>query len=277
MMKFKENIRDEEKDMTEKISVITVSYNSERTIEKTFQSVLAQTYRPLEYVLVDGGSKDKTIELIQKYIPIFEQTGIKVNFRSEPDDGISDAFNKGIQRATGEIIGIINSDDQLSCDILKKIAVVFHQNKDVGVVCGDCLWIDEDRGLQYVRKSEMELKKLKYEMVLMHPTCFVRKTVYDQYGLFDVSLKYVMDKDLMARFYSNGVKFKYVSEIITSMKAGGASDANAKAVFEEGIIVATRNGVPKWKAIIRSKYKWGRLKIVEKVKRNKFLWKVFGK
>lgn len=262
--------------MPEKISVITISFNSERTIEKTFQSVLSQTYRPLEYVLVDGGSADGTINLIEKYIPIFEKVGIAVNFKSEPDKGISDAFNKGIARATGNIIGIINSDDQLTPAILDKVAQAFiSTNSDV--VCGDCLWIDEKNGLQYIRKSKMQLDKLKYEMVLMHPTCFVKKTAYEEFGVFDTGLKYVMDKDLMARFYRNGAKFSYLPEVITSMSAGGASDANAKAVFEEGIVVATRNGVPKWKATIRSKYKWARLRIVEKVKKKRLFWKVFGK
>ena len=94
--------------MAEKISIITISYNSKNTIEKTILSILGQSYRPLEYVFVDGGSKDGTINLIKKYIPELEKAGIEVNYKSEPDKGISDAFNKGIQRSSGDIIGIIN-------------------------------------------------------------------------------------------------------------------------------------------------------------------------
>lgn len=111
--------------MAEKISIITISYNSQKTIEKTILSILGQSYRPLEYVLVDGGSKDGTIELIKKYIPELEKAGIEVNYKSEPDKGISDAFNKGIQRSSGDIIGIINSDDQLMDEALMKIADAF--------------------------------------------------------------------------------------------------------------------------------------------------------
>ena len=164
--------------MAEKISIITISYNSKNTIEKTILSILGQSYRPLEYVFVDGGSKDGTINLIKKYIPELEKAGIEVNYKSEPDKGISDAFNKGIQRSSGDIIGIINSDDQLMDEALMKIADAFTPTVDI--VCGDCLWIDAERNLQYIRKSKMQLKKLKYEMVLMHPTCFVRRTAYEK-------------------------------------------------------------------------------------------------
>lgn len=250
--------------MTEKISVITISYNSEKTIEKTFQSVLAQTYRPLEYVLVDGESKDGTISLIKRYIPRFEAAGIEVNFKTEPDMGISDAFNKGITRSTGDIIGIINSDDLLLENALNFIISEFDRLTEV--VCGDCLWIDEKREIQYIRKSKMNLNKLKFDMVLMHPTCFVRKDAYEKYGKFDVNLKYVMDKDLMSRFYRKGAKFKYTPHVITAMSSGGASDVNANKVFDEGVIVAVRNGVPKWKAILKNDYKRVRLCVVNIIK-----------
>lgn len=259
--------------MPEKISVITISYNSKATIENTFQSILEQQYRPLEYVLVDGGSTDGTIDLIEKYIPLFQSKGIEVSFKSEKDNGISDAFNKGISRASGDIIGIINSDDQLLPNALEKVEKPFC-NSDVEVVCGDCLWVDNTNNLSYVRKSKLNLKKLKYEMVLMHPTCFVRKIIYEKYGMFDVDLRYVMDKDLMARFYRNGVKFHYIPEVLTSMSAGGASDVNVKRVFDEGVIVATRNGVPKIYAIVRSIYKGFRLKVINKIKKSKIIWKL---
>lgn len=256
--------------MAEKISIITISYNSRKTIEKTILSILGQSYRPLEYVLVDGGSKDGTIELIKRYIPELEKAGIEVNYKSEQDKGISDAFNKGIQRSSGDIIGIINSDDQLMDEALIKIADAFTPTVDV--VCGDCLWIDTEHNLQYIRKSKMQLKKLKYEMVLMHPTCFVKRTAYEKWGCFDITLRYIMDKDLMARFYSKGANFKYIPNVIVSMSAGGVSDVNAKKVFEEGIIVATRNGVPRGIAVLRGKYKKLRLKISNSIKNQKKLW-----
>lgn len=256
--------------MSEKISIITISFNSEKTIERTMQSVLAQSYRPLEYVLVDGGSKDGTIDLIEAYIPKFQSAGIEVSFKSEPDKGISDAFNKGIARATGDIIGIINSDDQLAENALSYVAETFDAETDV--VCGDCLWIDEVNHLEYIRKSRMELDKLKYQMVLMHPTCFVRKTAYDSYGVFDVDLHYVMDKDLMARFYKNGVRFKYTPNVLAIMSSGGASDINVDKVYQEGITVALRNGVPKWRMLVRLSFNKLRYSLIKLAKRNKRLW-----
>ena len=258
--------------MGEKISIITISYNSEKTIEKTIKSVLSQSYRPLEYIFVDGASKDWTTNIIKSYIPEFEKAGIEVQFKSESDKGISDAFNKGIEMATGGIIGIINSDDQLIDNVIIDIAKAFSDNIDV--VCGDCLWFDKKNNLKYVRKSKLDLNKLKYEMVLMHPTCFVRKTAYQKWGVFDIELKYVMDKDLMARFYRSGAQFKYIPVVVTAMSAGGASDANAAAVFNEGVIVATRNGVPKLIAVFRGYYKMLRLKLVNWIKCNEKLWNI---
>ena len=257
--------------MAEKISIITISYNSETTIEKTIKSVLKQSYRPLEYVFVDGGSKDGTIEIIESYLPQLNNCGIETSFKSEPDKGISDAFNKGIERSTGDIIGIINSDDQLAENVIQKVADKIGK---CDVICGDCLWIDEENELKYIRKSKMELDKLKYEMVLMHPTCFVRKSAYITWGGFDVSFKYVMDKELMARFYRNGAKFEYIPEVLAIMYAGGASDANTKKVFEEGIRVAECNGVPKIFALIRARIKGFQTKAIQKIKKNKKLWKL---
>ena len=260
--------------MSEKVSIITISFNSEQVIEKTIRSVLFQLYRPLEYVFVDGASKDNTVDQIKKYIPILEKKGIEVKFISEPDEGISDAFNKGIQLATGSIIGIINSDDQLADDAVEKIAKIFDSETDV--VCGDCLWIDAQHGLQYIRKSKLELNKLKYEMVLMHPTCFVRKRAYCEYGAFRKEYRYVMDKELMARFYRKGAHFKYLPEVLAIMSAGGVSDANAEQVFQEGIEVAVENGVSRFVMNIRSKYKLIRLKLISFMKKNRFTRKRWG-
>lgn len=275
MKLYGEKIMDK-KIIGKKISIITISYNSINTIEKTFKSVLAQTYRPLEYVLVDGESKDGTIALIERYISKFQVAGIEVNFKSEPDRGISDAFNKGIARTTGEIIGIINSDDQLMPESLKDVMQEFERSES-DIVCGDCLWVDEENGIEYIRKSKMQLDRLKYEMVLMHPSCFVKKSAYEKYGVFDTNLKFVMDKDLMARFYKNGAKFSHIPKVLTRMSAGGASDANAKKVYIEGVTVAVSNGVPRWFAEIRWRVMAVKAWIAGIIKKNKTMWSFLRK
>lgn len=250
--------------MSYSISIITISHNSEKTIRKTMNSVLAQNYRPLEYVLVDGGSNDGTVDIIEAYLPKFIEKGIKVNFKSEPDKGISDAFNKGILRSTGDLIGIINSDDMLEKDILETISSGFAD--DVDIICGDCMWVDNENHSRYVRKSKMQLNRLKFDMVLMHPTCFVRKRLYDSFGGFDTGLKFCMDKDLMARFYRKGARFKYIPKVLVIMSAGGISDVHHKKVFDEGVIVAKRNGVPHIIASIYRYYKTMRIIIIKFLK-----------
>lgn len=259
----------------EKISVITISYNSESTIRNTIESVLSQTYRPLEYVIVDGRSSDKTEEIIMSYRARLINSGIEFSYKSESDKGISDAFNKGIKRATGTIIGIINSDDQLAEDALTVIAESFDASVDV--VCGDCLWIDKANKIEYIRKSKMDLNKLKYRMVLMHPTCFVRKKAYDIYGTFDINLKCVMDKDLLARFYKSGAKFKYVPSVLAIMSAGGVSDLNSQKVIEEGIEVAIKNGAPRFWVLARFSILAQKHKIIAWMKNNTKLWYLIKK
>ncbi len=122
-----------------KISVITVCFNSEKTIARTIESVINQHYSDLEYIIIDGGSKDKTVEIINKYRNELSY------FISEPDQGISDAFNKGIRVATGDIIGIINSDDWYENGIFKLVNEMFLQNKEIDVLVGALRYWDDKK------------------------------------------------------------------------------------------------------------------------------------
>lgn len=229
--------------MSEKVSIITISFNSEQVIEKTIKSVLGQSYRPLEYVFVDGASKDKTVNRIKEYIPILEEKGIEVKFISEPDKGISDAFNKGIIMATGSIIGITNADDAIAENATEEIASNFPQ--DIDVYYGNLLWVDNERGISYIRKSSENLRDLKIRLKILHPATYVRRSAYEKYGVYNTDFKYCMDKELLARMQRKGAKFQYCDQVFSIVTAGGVSDKNLRGVIEEGKRIAVENGIPK--------------------------------
>ena len=177
--------------MRPRISVITITYNSAATLEETIRSVTSQDYPALEYVIIDGGSTDGTLDIVQKYK---EQIQVVV---SEPDNGISDAFNKGIARATGEIIGIINSDDILLPGALQAVAEAY--DPQVDVYSGLILFWDE--------KAR-----------------FVRKDAYQRYGLYRVDLRYMMDIELLVRFYKQGARFLLVENPLAKFRIGGTTN-----------------------------------------------------
>ena len=237
-----------------KISMVTVCFNAENVIEKTILSVLNQSSPVYEYILVDGASKDRTYEIIKSYEKEFAAKGIRYVHLSEKDKGISDAFNKGIARATGDLVGIINADDELLPDTCKTLNE-YAKNHSADVYYGNCIWVDEKQGLEYVSKPKShDLKRLLYYMILIHPSTFVRKSAYDECGVFDITYRYCMDKQLLYRFFKAGKKFSYIDESLTKFKAGGVSDTHAKAVFKEGSKMALENGEP-WLKVKFIEYK----------------------
>jgi glycosyltransferase involved in cell wall biosynthesis len=237
-----------------KLSMVTICYNAEQVIEKTILSVLNQTKPVYEYVLIDGGSTDKSYEIIKSYEKSFTEKGIRYVHISEKDKGISDAFNKGVQRATGDLVGIINADDELlpnTCEILEACV----ENHPADIYYGNCIWVDEKKQLEYVSKPKShDLSRLLYYMILIHPSTFVKKEVYDSVGVFNVSYRYCMDKELLYRFYKQNKKFYYLDQCLTKFKAGGVSDTHAKAVFKEGSRMALENGEP-WIKVKAIEYK----------------------
>lgn len=241
-----------------KLTIVTVCFNAEKVIGNTIESVLKQSKPIYEYVFIDGCSKDNTVSVIEKYRESFEKIGVKYVVKSEPDKGISDAFNKGVGIATGDLIGIINADDELMPNAHEVLCNVYNEN--VGVYYGNCWWIDKERNMEYKKKPQKSLDKLLYDMVLVHPSTFVKKSVYLKCGNFNEKYKYGMDADLLYRIYKAGVRFKYVDEELTKFKAGGVSDVNARAVYREGALRALSYGEPyvkvkviEWKKIIRNK------------------------
>lgn len=197
-----------------KISIVTVSFNSEKTIEQTIQSVLNQTYKNIEYIIIDGGSNDSTISIIEKYR---DKVGY---FVSEQDEGIYNAMNKGIRAASGDIVGIINSDDWYDRNTIEKAVEYFSENA-IDILYGDCIYLYEDG--QRVRNMKFPLEAMWYLMAMPHPTVFVKKEVYQKYGVFDESYQMAADYELLLRFYSAGLKFGYLEYDMAYFRAGGAT------------------------------------------------------
>ncbi|MEI7689100.1 MAG: glycosyltransferase family 2 protein [Candidatus Nomurabacteria bacterium] len=203
-------------------SIITVSYNSAKTIEKTILSVLNQTYKNIEYIIIDGGSTDGTIDIIKKYQD-------KISYWvSEKDNGISDAFNKGILASSGEIIGIINSDDWYEKNAVTIIRDLDFKNKADLYIGALKYW--KNKNTSIVILPDLHYKKtISFRMPhLNHPSSFIKKNTYDEIGLFNTRYKYAMDYDLFIRAYINNKKIIFTNKIISNMLTGGVSKINEK-------------------------------------------------
>lgn len=202
--------------MGKKVSIVTVCYNSENTIKKTIESVLNQSYENIEYIIVDGASTDDTMKIIRKYEPLF---GERIKIISEPDNGIYDAMNKGIQCATGELVGILNSDDYYETDAVYNIVNAMTVEK-YQILYGFVRSWKEDEEYAIDRQSHKFLE----QRMIGHPACFVTKSIYEDFGMFDLQYVSVADYDFMLRMkQQEQVKFIPVDAIITNFALGGMS------------------------------------------------------
>lgn len=210
------------------VSVITIVYNGEEYLEQTIKSVLNQTYSNLEYIIIDGGSKDNTLEIIQKYASHFAY------WSSEPDKGISDAFNKGIANSSGEIIGLINADDWYEVDTIKKVVDAIGNND---VAYGNlAYWKNGIKEMVVHGRHDF----LKNEMTVNHPTVFVKRHCYQKYGLFDTTYKYAMDFDFLLRLKVNNLSFIYVPSVLANMRWEGLSDKNWYRACKEALAIKNK-------------------------------------
>ena len=212
------------------ISVITVSYNASKTIEKTILSVLKQTYTNVEYIIIDGGSTDATVDIISKY-----KNDISV-FISEKDEGISDAFNKGIGYATGELIGIINADDWYEKDACEIMALNYSKRFDV--YYGNCNIYDFRN---QVKLKKPNFNKLNFGMSIYHPSCFITKRAYEISGLYSKKYALTMDYDLLLRLKNLNFQFKYIDKTISNFRLGGISNSFKKQGLKETLQIKNDN------------------------------------
>lgn len=207
-----------------RISVITATYNSGRTIGDTLESVLRQTYSDVELIVVDGASRDDTMDVVRRYEPRF---GGRLHWTSEPDRGIYDAMNKGIARATGDVIGILNSDDFYTSDtVLERVAEAM-AGGDVDAVYGDIHYVrdgDLHRCVRYYSSRPFRRWMMRLGFMPAHPSFYCRREVYERCGTFDTTYRVAADfENLLRLIYVNHIKTRYLPVDFVTMRTGGAS------------------------------------------------------
>ena len=227
-----------------KISIITVVWNNKETIQDAIESVLQQTYKDIEYIIVDGGSTDGTVEVIESYGKKIDQ------FISEPDKGLYDAMNKGIKLATGDIIGILNSDDfYINKDVISVISKSFEQHK-VNSLFADLVYVNPNNLDKVVRRySSANFHPNKFALGWMpaHPTFFVTKACYKKFGLYKTDYRIAADYELLTRFlFHHKISYYYLNKTIIKMRMGGISTQNLKSNWilnKEIIRACSENGI----------------------------------
>lgn len=228
-----------------KFSIITVCYNSADTIEKTIKSVLCQKAVEIEYIIIDGDSSDGTLEIIKKY----SKNNNIIKWISEKDFGIYDAMNKGIKFATGDIIGILNSDDYFIIDMaLKQIENYFTSDENLDSVYANINYIENKIPYKVTRKwISGERKAFNTGWHPAHPAFYVKRSVYEKYGLFDLKYKLAADFELMLRFMDKyNISSKYLPVALINMRLGGETNKSIKNVLRQNIECITafkKNGV----------------------------------
>jgi len=210
----------------EKISIITVTYNSAQTLEQTIQSVIGQSYPNVEYIIVDGKSSDNTLAIIEKYRSKIAQ------FISEKDDGLYHAINKGIALASGDIIGILHADDfYIDNNVLAGVAETFTTN-NADAVYADLYYVDKNNTDKIIRTWKSGIYKASgflWGWMPPHPAFFVKKDCYNKYGLFNTALRSAADYEIMLRLlYKHKIKVAYLPRFIVKMRVGGQSNASVK-------------------------------------------------
>lgn len=219
-----------------KISIITASYNSSKTIKKTLESVKNQSYSNIEHIIIDGLSNDNTISIVNTFSHVSKVV-------VEKDNGIYDAINKGIKIATGDIVGILNSDDAFfDDDVICNISKAFTQNNNLDSIIGDIVFIKNNE--QVHRKytaSNWNPKKFAWGMMPPHPTFYCKKSIFEKFGFYRTDFKIAADYELMMRFLLvKKITYKYLPMVFVKMSLGGAStkDFNSKLLINKEVLKA---------------------------------------
>lgn len=219
-----------------KISVITVCYNSAKTIGDTLRSVRAQSHGDIEHIIIDGGSSDNTLDIIAADGP---HVAMLV---SERDKGLYDAMNKGLALATGEVVGFLNSDDVFAnADVLSEVALVMAE-PSIDACYGDLVYVapdDTGKVIRYWRSQRFVRGLFERGWVPAHPTFYARRELYQEFGRFDVSMRLAADFDMLLRlFVVRGITTTYIPHVLVRMRLGGASNESLAHVIRQNVEIA---------------------------------------
>ena len=241
-----------------KVSIITATYNSAATLEDTIKSVLQQTYSNIEYIIIDGASKDNTLDIVKQYEPQF---GERLKWLSENDSGIYDAMNKGIKMATGEIVGILNSDDYFtSPDVIERMVATF-DDQSLDAVYGDIHFIRDgkpEKCVRYYSSKRFRPFWLRFGFMPAHPSFYCRREVFEKAGLYKIDYKIGSDYEMMVRlFMVHKIRAKYLPIDFVTMRTGGTSTKNVKSrlqLIKDDVRGCRENGIYTNPLMISMKY-----------------------
>jgi glycosyltransferase involved in cell wall biosynthesis len=226
-----------------KVSIITVTYNSAATLQDTLESVKSQDYPDIEHILVDGGSKDGTVSIIRAYPHV-------AKYVSEKDDGLYDAINKGIRMSTGDVVGILNSDDFFPNDKVISRMVACLKGNNADAVYGDIAFVrpsNLQRVIRLYSARKFHPRRFAYGFMPPHPSVYIKRNFYEKYGLYKLDYEIAADYELLIRFlYNKGLKSVYHPETMVYMRTGGVSNKNimSRYTLNKEIVKACReNGI----------------------------------
>lgn len=242
-----------------KVSIVTTTFNSGQTVADTLRSVLKQTYANIEYWIIDGQSTDNTMEVVRSFEKDF---GGRLHYISEKDKGIYDAMNKGILNSTGDIVGILNSDDYFtSVDIVERIVRSLEADPSLDAVYGDVHFINPDnpdKVVRYYSSSVFRPSLLRFGFMPAHPTFYARREVYEKHGVYSLDYKIASDYDMMVRlFYKHNIRAKYIRRDFVTMRVGGMSTKNVShrlLINKEDVLACRRYGLKTNRLFICMKY-----------------------
>ena len=229
------------------ISIITATFNSAKTLKDTIQSVLRQTNKDFEYLIIDGGSTDETIDIVKSYESEFSG---RLKWVSEKDEGIYDAMNKGIKMASGDVVGILNSDDYFtSDDILQTVDNAF-KSHEIDAIYGDIHFIRDGNPQKCVRYYSSRMFRpfwLRFGFMPAHPSFYCKREVFEKAGLYSLDYKIGADYEMMVRLFKKyRIKSQYINKDFVTMRTGGASNNNVRSritLINEDVKACKENGV----------------------------------